>query len=278
MISLRRVLRTFTAMSSIAVSVATGCGSGDHSGEVASPTSAAPPIGWPPILNDFSVVWTAEPGIDVTTWPAVVVRAYTESYLLVSITGDDKYLYPGFKQAVDPNKSIDDPTGTRFLWPKTDRKTEGPWVGTQQAHILSIATSGRDVTVVACEYLFGTAQAHGHGYTPNIAAPPPDSGIDPMRITMTAPTNPGPQLPAQQGPARAPSIDVFGGWRITSHQGGYFAEYGLSSEWPDVATDTEQCRAKAPQHPDLLRGGEYPRADFPTQPASPGWPAPNAAS
>ncbi|BBZ73657.1 hypothetical protein MPRS_47500 [Mycobacterium paraseoulense] len=272
-----RGLRTFTALSTATVVLVTGCASGGHPGQAASPTTTAPP-GWPPTLNDFSVVWSAEPGIDLTTGPAVVVRAYTESYLLASVTGDEKFLYPGFGQSVDPNKSIDNPTGSRFRWPKTDRRPENPWVGTEQAHILSIATSGRDVTVVACEYLFGTAQPHGRGYTPNIGQPPPDSGIDPMRITMTAPAATGPQMPAQQGPAKAPSTDVFGGWRITSHQGGYFAEYGLASEWPGIAQDTDACRAKAPPHPELVRGGEYPRSDFPTLPPSPGWPATSAAS
>ncbi|WP_231633818.1 MULTISPECIES: hypothetical protein [unclassified Mycobacterium] len=263
-------------LSTITVSLV-GCASGSHSGQSASPTSTTP-AGWPPTLNDFSVVWSAEPDIAVTTWPAVAVRAYAESYLLASITGEDKFLYPGFKQAVDADKPIDNPTGTRFLWPKTDRRTENPWVGTEYDHILSIATSGRDVTVVVCEYMFGTAQARGHGYTPNIGQPPPDSGIEPMRITMTAPATTGPQLPAQQGPARAPSADVFGGWRITGHQGGYFAEYGLAAEWPDLARDTDACRAKAPPHPDLVRGGEYPRSNFPTQPPAPGWPAPSPAS
>ena len=274
--SIRHALRRFMALSTLAVLLAAGCASGSHP---ASPTSTAPAAGWPATLNDFTVVWSAEPGIDVTTWPAVVVRAYTESYLLASITGDNKYLYPGFKQSVDPNKSIDDPTGTQFLWPKTDGTREHPWVGTEQAHILSIKTTGRDVTVVVCEYLFGTAQQGPHrGYTPNVAVAPPQAGIDSMRLTMTAPANPGPQLPPQRGPARAPSIDVFNGWRITDHQGGYFARSGVGTEWPDATENQDACVAEAPGHPNLARDGEYPRSDFPTLPPSPGWPATSAQS
>jgi hypothetical protein len=276
--SIRHGLRNYIALSTIAMSIVTGCASGSHTGPAASPTSTAPPAGWPPALNDFTVVWSAEPGIDVTSWPAAAVRAYVESYLLSSITGDDKYLYPGFKQSVDPNKSVDDPTSTRFLWPKIGSTRENPWVGTEQAHILSIATSGRDVTVVVCEYMFGTAQRLHGGYTPNIAEPPPHSGIEPTRITMTAPASAGPQLPAQQGPARAPSTDVFDGWRITGHQGGPFAAYGISSEWPDIGQDTDKCTAKAAPHPELRRGGEYDRATFPTLPPSPGWPPATAQS
>ncbi|EUA40320.1 hypothetical protein I549_1121 [Mycobacterium avium subsp. avium 2285 (R)] len=48
------------------------------------------------------------------------VRAYTESYLLASIMGDNRYLYPGFQQSVDPNQSINHPIGTQSLWPKTN--------------------------------------------------------------------------------------------------------------------------------------------------------------
>lgn len=253
-----------------------GCNSGARHGE-RSPTPPAPPAGWPEAFNDFTIVWTAEPGIDVTTGPAVPVRAYIESYLLASVTGDNRYLYPGFQQSVDPNQSIDHPIGNQFLWPKTDRPAKTPWVGTDQLYIWSVTTSGRDVTVVVCEYTFGTAQPAHKGYEPNIGKPPPYSGIDPIRITMTAPATPGPQSP-QQGPARSPSVDVFDGWRITSHQGGYFAQSGVGDEWPNAIEDRNTCLAKAPQHPDLQRGGEYPRADFPTQPPSPGWPAPSAAS
>ncbi|WP_231996229.1 hypothetical protein [Mycobacterium scrofulaceum] len=252
-----------------------GCSAGANHG-AASSTTSSPPAGWPAALNDFTIVWTAEPGIDVTTAAAVAVRAYTESYLLASIMGDNRYLYPGFQQSVDPNQSIDHPTGTQFLWPKTDAPQQ-PWVGTDRVHISSVTMSGRDATVVACEYTFGTAQPARNGYEPNIGEPPPYSGIDAMRITMTAPAKPGPQFP-QQGPARAPSVDVFNGWRITGHQGGYFARSGVGDEWPNAIEDRNTCLNKAPQHPGLVRGGQYPRTDFPTQPPSPGWPAPSAAS
>lgn len=269
--SLRRAPRIILALLTAAVFLVSGCASGDHP---ASPTSTPAPAGWPAALNDFTVVWTAEPGIDLTLWPAVAVRAYTESYLLADVTGDDKYLYPGFRESVDPNQPTDHPVGTQFLWPPTDDPSKSGWIGTERAHILSVTTSGRDVTVEACIYGFGSADLDRNGkYSPTIGAPPPDSGISPMRITMTAPAQPNSPLPPQQGPARAPSVDVFNGWRINSHQGGYFARSGVASDWPDFAETRDACRAKAPPHPDLVRGGEYDRATFPTLPPSPGWPA-----
>lgn len=56
-----------------------------------------------------------------------------------------------FKNSVERNQPLDHPTGSRFLWPKTDGHPESQWVGTERAHILSIATSGRDVTVIVCD-------------------------------------------------------------------------------------------------------------------------------
>lgn len=272
-----RSLRRLAALSITTISLTTSCFSNHQSAQTsAQPTS--PPAGWPSTLNDLSVVWTAEPGIDVTTWPSVVVRAYTESFLLASIMGDNAYLYPGFKDAVSKNQPEGHPIGTQYLWPRL-AKPQSPWMGTDAFHILTMKSSGADLTVVTCEYLFGAAYQGPHqGFTPLIAQPPPYSGSYSTRITMTAPEQAERQGALQSGPARTPSIDVFNGWKITSHQGGYFADSGIGAEWPTLAQDDDDCLARAPQHPDLLRGGEYPRTTFPTLPPSPGWPAPSAAS
>ncbi|ETW23714.1 hypothetical protein [Mycobacterium gastri] len=278
---IRPELRTIAAFLAVAVLFVGGCGSGGRSGEASTSTSAAPPAGWPAVLDDFTMVWTAEPGIDVTAWPAVVVRAYAESFTLASATSDNKYLYPGFRQSVDSNKSIYDPIGTQYLWPQTGGSPDRPWVGTQQDHLLSVTTSGRDVTVIVCEYTFGSANEGrlGRDYVyPHVARPGPDTGIAAMRITMTAPARPAPPLPAQQGPARAPSVDVFTGWRITSREGGWYAQPGMGREWewPGYVQDEDACVAKAPPHRDFVMGQEYDRSLFPTLPASPGWPSPSA--
>jgi hypothetical protein len=36
-------------------------------------------------LNDLTIIWTAEPGIELTTGAAVAVRAYVESYFLAMV-------------------------------------------------------------------------------------------------------------------------------------------------------------------------------------------------
>ncbi|ETZ97091.1 hypothetical protein I546_7169 [Mycobacterium kansasii 732] len=128
------------------------------------------------------------------------MRAYTESFTLASAMRDDKYLYPGFRQSVDPNRSIDDPIGTQFLWPQTDGRPDPPWLGTQQDHILAVTTSGRDVTVIVCEYMFGAAEQSDQGWVrPHVARPSPYTGIAAMRITMTAPAKPGRRCPPSRG-------------------------------------------------------------------------------
>lgn len=270
---IRRTLRSGIALCAIVMLPVASCSSAGHPAQRTT-TSATAPAGWPPVLDDFTIVWSAEPGIDLTTWPAVVVRAYTESYVLASITSSGNYLYPGFKNSVGPDKSLDDPIGTQFLWPTTTHPSENGWVGTAQYHMLSITTAGRDVVAVVCEYMFGSAeQGRYGGFIAHLGLPPPRSGILPMRLTMTARADPAPAMPAQQGPARAPSVDVFDGWRITSHQGGWFAGPGVWWEWPDVVRDSDTCVAKAPEHRDLIRGMEYDRSVFPALPAYPGWPS-----
>lgn len=261
-----------TALLTLVVVLLAGCGSGRPS-PASSPVATA--AGWPEALDDFTMVWTAEPAIDVTRWPAVVARAYTESYLLATIMGQEKYLYPGFDQAIDPTAPQGHRANTRYLRPTVAHSIGALWVGSEQAHILSVTTSGRAVAVVICEYMFGNAEPGPLGqFRTHVAVPPPYAGVEESRITMTAPAQPEPQMPDQRGPARAPTVDVFNGWKVNSHEGGYFATVDMPPEWPDWQADREACVGRAPpHHDDLIRGGEYPRSYFPTLPAVPGWPA-----
>ena len=47
------------------------------------------------IIERFSVPLVGEPGIDVTTGPAMIVRAYLESYTVGQDTFDAENVYPG---------------------------------------------------------------------------------------------------------------------------------------------------------------------------------------
>lgn len=183
-------------------------------------------------------------------------------------TTDDKYLYPGFAQAVDSNQA-DGPDGTERLWPEPDRPKT--WVGAARHHILRIDQSGRDVAIVGCVYSYSSAEKTDAGSEANIGGTGPDAGISAIRIGLQAPAN-NADLPAQGAPSRAPYENVFGGWKVTNHQGGYLA----TAEWPDHAKDVEQCVAQAPEPPEartFIPTSPYPQSDFPTIPATPGWPA-----
>lgn len=55
---------------------------------------------WPETLSYFRFRWSADPGIDLLSGPAVPLRAYLESYRLAYFTVGINAAYPGFEHAV----------------------------------------------------------------------------------------------------------------------------------------------------------------------------------
>lgn len=258
----RRYIRRTAAVAAIVLS-ATGCG---HKDDHPHP---APLPGWPSQLADFTIVWSAETGIDLTTGAAVSVRAYLESFEVASATGDERYVYPGFAQATSTQPDVR---------PRLVAHADAPWVGSERNRIVAVNRVGADVNAVVCSYTYGSAQREqSGGFTAQAGNPfGPDAGIYAVEVTLTPPPDGERPLPPQAGPARTPSDDVFGGWRITAHRGGYFTETG------GAQSDFDACVAKAPDLPErraflvnpMPNGKLYhPRSDFPTLPAYPGWPA-----
>jgi hypothetical protein len=245
--------------------------------EPTQPPAPPPLAGWPAELNSFSFVWTAEPGINpVTDGAAIAVRAYVESYFLAIITENDKYLYPGFADAVEPNQpSPSWPPGTSDLHPELGKSDPNVYIGTARHRILSIVRADRDVTLTACAFMFGSAiQQQDGGYSAIVGKGfVPSPGIYPMRIGLRAPADKQSGLPPQQGRSRTPFDNVFGGWKITNLQGGFLSS---TVRWAEYDRDQATCIAKA----DGLPGSERlyphvpsPASDFPTLPATPSWPA-----
>lgn len=234
------------------------------SGDAQPPPAPQP---WSGPLEGVSVVWSAEPGIDLAAGPAVPVRAYVESYRLVSDLATIRVAYPGFTQAVADTEQPGNP------WPYTEHIRRYPLVGTERIHLLRVDANGRDVAAYVCFYSgFTSTNDLGNGkfgYPPSNLA---SDGVDVMRLSMTAPEAPS-TLPPQRGPALAPADDVFEGWRIEDRR--VPASSDLST-WPTVGQDLALCRDRAPEpleRREFLRQGEHPRSDFPTLPAYPGWPA-----
>lgn len=242
--------------------------------QVAAPT----PAGWPPNWDHFSFVWSAEPGIEITALPVVAVRAYVESYQLVDLVGDDKYLYPGFTDAVDPNQP-NGQWGVRQLRPSTKSPANGPWVGTERNHVLSVTPTEAGTTVVLCQYTYavGTLEREGGRYSTQDSGQPgaETGGISSLRITLKAPESPAAAQTPQLGPARTPSDDVFGGYRITDVYGGYFWPSGGVDDWPERSSVDASCVAKAPdpvQWRKQFTENYHTINDFPVLPPTPGWP------
>jgi hypothetical protein len=239
-----------------------------------SPKEPPPPVGWPAKLDSFTIVWTAEPGIDLMTdGAAIAARAYVESYYLASITEDGSYLYPGFSDAVSPDQP-GGPPGTSELHPRLGLSDPDVWVGTVRHHVLSIARSDRDMTVTVCAYLYGTAREvpNQDGYAANVGMTDNlNSGIFPMRIGLRAPPDSGSRS-TQAGLSKAPYDNVFGGWKITSFLFDYLSQ---PRSWPEKDADLAGCIAKAdgpPESRHFIPRKPYPLSDFPTLPATPGWP------
>jgi len=265
----------------VLIGLLAGCGGPT----VQHPAAPPPKVPWTGNLAEDRVVWSAEPGIDLLTGPAVVVRAYMESVSLAEFEGDIGYVYPGFTRAVAPNAPEGQPDSTRDRWPNTEHPRRDRIVGTGRYHILRIDTAGRQVTAVVCGYGYGEALDLGngaYGWKSNLTATDLASGIALRWVAMTAPAEtPTPPLPPQKGPAPAPVDDVFGGWQVN----GYItADPAMKrnlnpAEWPSEVADGQACVDKAPDPVDrrlYLLNGVHPRSDFPTLPPYPGWPAAGA--
>lgn len=186
------------------------------------------------------------------------------------------YLYPGFDRAVAPNQPVGSPSSTIALWPEPG-KADRTMAGTDFVHILRIDQTGRDVATVMCRLTYGSAwQQQNDMYriqTPNSGGA---TALIMERLNLVAPSDSDAErLPPQNGPALYPTTDVFGGWRIVGSLS-EFSQSKVNPEWPEFIQDQAACAARAPEsleRREYLTSADRPRSDFPTLPASPGWPA-----
>lgn len=229
---------------------------------------------WGGLLSDLRYQWDAEPGMDILTGAAVPVRAFIESRNLASAMGNLDYAYPGFTQAVPP----DDPEDAAWdIRPNVNQSLDRALVGNARYHVLSLSRSADTVTATVCKYDYSVAYELDNGKFESVARRLDwrPKGIRAERVTLAAPSGEASPLPPQAGPSPAPSDDVFGDWKIT----GYLfstSQPGFKSQWPTFEQDLAKCVDKAPDPPErraFLTDSEHPRSDFPTSPATPGWPA-----
>lgn len=259
-----------------------------------SPSGTQLPIPFTGLTQDLRIRWGAEPGIDLLSGPAVVIRAYRESFVLGGLMASPKFYYPGFEQAVPLNgHQIDNLAIRPYVAGDPHLEDSGfqittPIVGTWYEHILSLTgdvTSGYTAIVCSWDYATGVQQPDGTYSYENRPPPKKPAFIDPYtgiglyRITFTPPP-PGskPATPPQRGTAPNATTDVFGGWKIRTAD--HLATTGWQDEpnyWPQKAFSHDQkaCMEKSPDPYEkrlFFINGEHSRGDYPTLPADPGWP------
>ena len=178
----------------------------------------------------------------MTDGAAIAARAYVESYFLAVITEDDGYCTQASTMSRAKNSARHDE-----LHPEVGLSDPNVYIGTVRHHVLSITRSSRDVTLTACTFTYGSAIEESDGSFSAIVGEAfvPSPGIYPMRIGLRAPEDMQSKLPPQEGFSRAPFDNVFAGWKITSHQGGYLS----TSRWPEYDRDRAACIAIAKGSP-----------------------------
>ncbi len=245
--------------------VCAACATGPQEQPIPLPSPPSAEL-WSGVANDLRPRWTAAPGITLESGPAVVVRAYTESYSLANIMGSRDYVYPGFDRAVPPDER--DGTGP---WPDLRSAQEKPLVGNLLTHIARISPTDAGFESIVCHWYFAAGVVSGDKVEPYTRSDQPAL----TRITVAAPSIDSFSLPQlQEGPRPAPVSDVFGRAKILTRD--YASgDVPAGQDWPSYAADRDACLAAPPapiERREFMVAGPHTRADYPMLPAFPGWP------
>ncbi|OUS94626.1 hypothetical protein CA951_17065 [Rhodococcus sp. NCIMB 12038] len=231
----------------------TACGTDDATTPIDPTVSVVKEYSVPENV-DYNVRWSADPGIDLLSRPAVAVRAYMESYYLAIHGHALAAGYPGFADATSQQRDRVD----FDYWNGSDLER---LVGTQFEHVLALAPTedGWAATVCSGNY---AVMAEKEGRFFNLTGPSPQA--ETVRIVAPEQTlSVGSESLAAEGAERAPSADVFAGWKIAEHEQAArdqnaYAE--CDSRMPDI-------RDARPQKANLPHDAPYP-----TLAPYPGWP------
>jgi hypothetical protein len=280
----------------------------DKSPELSAPpktTSALPPPlypNYPNEANDFRFHWSAAPGVDLDTGPAVALRAYVESYRLAGFAfGDLSVVYPGFMRATPESTGTSTEPGNLLqLWdvrPRTRADYEASGLkyverqvyGYQPTHILNLQPQDDGYRATVCLGLYSvyrTVDDDPSKYFSTIADA--DTGqlrygdrqiIEIWRVELTdgeSRTDNAPAEPAgpQRGPLPAPIEDVFGPWFITGNSASVWGPSG-KGENIDTPEVRKQCEDAMPDDAAarMAMATGFHDAPPPHGAPIPGWPA-----
>lgn len=231
---------------------------------------------WSGVLADVRVQWSAAEGIDLTTGPAVAVRAYLESYNLVQLSGSFAKAYDGFESAVPENEPPDDVANPAAFdrRPTTDVPVSAPLSGNIKFRVQSESVAPDTANVVVCSFTYGLGEKQGDGQYESVATGGPlDSrGIAGIRLDLEPPADAPPIEQPQAGAALSPASNVFGGWKIV----GRLDSKSAGQEWPEAEAVQRACIAEAPDplpiRNNLLQGPRPLEGNFEGNSPAPGWP------
>jgi hypothetical protein len=273
----------------VALVVLSGCTSpADH-----SPAPTKPPTypNWPELLAGFRFRWTAGPGIELLTGPAVPLRAFVESYWVGVDTSDvdsdvaPKFAsYPGFLNAVAQPTGVEGtiPYQITYAWPFPGMTYSGePLYGNEYLHVLRIDLVDGGYRAYVCDGRYNTFfhDRATNTYTSVVRwSKNDDSLIQLWRVEMRRPSPAPPSATEQKGPSPAPLGDVLEDWSITASNMGLWGMRNSpeSREYrPIAATQHQQCLGAMPHPADQF--GPMSRREFgsppPFEQAVPGWAA-----
>ncbi|UNN00275.1 hypothetical protein [Rhodococcus opacus] len=187
-------------LAAIVLTVA-GCGS---SGTKPSAVESASAYSVPNNIR-FNYRWSADPGVDLYSRQATVIRAYVESYYLAIDANALSAAYPGFAEAVPQHKRAD------FDHPVD--LTEGRYVGTQFQHLMWMTKTERGWFATICTGDYSVMEVGQDGKFYNVGS----KYVNAETVEVIAPNDVAATSADSSGPERAPTINVFDGWTLAEH-------------------------------------------------------------
>lgn len=257
---------------------------------------------WPTVADDFRFHWSAAPGVDLLSGPAVALRAYVESYRLAGFAGGDpKVVYPGFDRATPRNTDPTSEPGSllqlRNVRPLTRSELEAQgWTyaerstyGYQPTFVLGLEQVAGHYRATVCLGLYAVYQPADDKpgrFVSTVADPKTgqptygrDGDVEIWRVELAERGSQaeGPSAAATapaQGPLPAPTEDVFGSWSIAGRASGSWGPLG-ADEQIETPGLRQQCEAAMPDDAATRRAMATGFHDAPPPHGEPipGWPA-----
>lgn len=218
----------------------------------------------PDRLRDVTMVWSAEPGVDLLSAEGTLIRASEESFVIGLMLGLD-YAYLGFA------KSSGSPGGGGILGGFRDDTGQGPFAGTIHGHIQQIIPIVGGFDVLSCVLAVGLDRQIDGKYVPSRLTGGEGSEQRSRFVrtgepaTVTSPT-PLPSASPDLLHWQAPSGNEFIGWEIDGF-------IDLDSATSKNGRCIPWAKSLYPDAPVEIPRDAYARdTPPPVLPAYPGWP------